>query len=85
MSFRVTSRGGKKNQNIKLLDNIKVHNYWSNIFRRKADMHQHFSESALGSDSDKKIEYRNLWEDIIYKKKYFPQDYLDTETENELK
>lgn len=86
MSFRnVGGRGGKKNQNIKLLDNVKIQNFWGNIFQRKAEMHRHFSEAAFGSDSDKKIEYRELWKDPEYRKKYLPQDYLDSDTENELK
>ena len=84
-SFRATGRGAKKNQNIKLLDNVKVHNYWSNIFRRKSDMHKYFSEAAFGSQSDTKMEFRNLWEITEYRKKYLPQNYLDSNIENELK
>ena len=34
--------GHKKNQHIKIVDNVKVHNYWNNIFRRKADMNLYF-------------------------------------------
>jgi len=41
-----------------------------NIFRRKRQMHEYFSEAAFGSQSDSKIEYRNLWEDPEYINKY---------------
>lgn len=88
MSYRFAGLGGgKKNQHIKLFDNVKIHNYWGNIFRRKAIMGPYFSETAFGSDIEKKIEYRELWKDPEYKKKYLPQDYLDSATieENELK
>ena len=33
-------------------------------------MHSYFSESAFNSDADRKLEYRNLWEDPEYIKKY---------------
>jgi|GEM_PF-3116635 len=34
-------------------------------------MHDYyFIGTAFGSDSDTKIEYRNLWQDSIYQKKY---------------
>ena len=48
-------------------------------------MHAHFSEATFGSDSDKKIEYRALQKDHEYIEKYFPQNYLDSEIENDLK
>ena len=77
--------GHKKNQHIQILDGVKIHNYWNNIFKRKATLAPYFSEAAFGSDSDKKIEYRELWKDPEYRKKYFPQNYLDSNIENELK
>ena len=64
------TKGMSKNKSLKILDNVKVHNYWMNIFRRKLQMHEYYSESAFGSQSDSKIEYRNLWEDPDYIKKY---------------
>ena len=33
-------------------------------------MHEYFIESAFGSQSDSKIEYRNVWEVFEYIKKY---------------
>ena len=33
-------------------------------------MHDYFSDAAFGSDSNKKIELRNLWENPYYQKKY---------------
>ena len=45
---------------------MKVHNYWSNIFRSKADMHLYFSEAVFDSESDTKIEYRELWKNSEY-------------------
>jgi hypothetical protein len=54
----------------KILDNVKIHNYWMTIFRRKLQMHEYFIESAFGSQSDSKIEYRNVWEVFEYIKKY---------------
>ena len=64
------TKGISKNKSLKILDNVKIHNYWNNIFRRKLQMHEYFSESAFGSQSDTKIEYRNLSEDPEYIKKY---------------
>lgn len=45
-------------------------------------MHEYFSEAAFGSQTDTKIEFRNLWEDPEYMKKYLPQNYLNTDIEN---
>ena len=71
---------------IQIVKDVKIHNFWGNIFRRKFEMHEYFSEAAFGSQTDTKIEYRNLWEDHEYMKKYFPKDYLDSDMiENELK
>jgi hypothetical protein len=78
------SRNGRPSA-IQIVKDVKIHNFWGNIFRRKFEMHEYFSEAAFGSDSDKKIEYRELWKDPEYRKKYLPQDYLDSNTENELK
>jgi hypothetical protein len=33
-------------------------------------MHEYFSEAAFGSQSDSKIEFRNLWKDPEYQKKH---------------
>lgn len=69
-NFPRYTKGLTKNKSLKILDNVKIHNYWGNIYRRKAQMHSYFSESAFGSQADTKIEYRNLWEDPEYLKKY---------------
>ena len=84
-SYRSAGMGHKKNQHVKVVDTIKIHNYWGNIFRRKAEMHMYFSEAAFGSQLDTKLELRDLWKDPVYRKKYLPRDYLDSDTENELK
>ena len=39
-------------------------------FQRKFNMHDQFSESAFGSELDKKIDYRELSKDLYYQKKY---------------
>jgi hypothetical protein len=77
--------GDKKNQHVKILDNVKIHNYRSIIFRRKADMHLYFSVAAFGSESDTKIEYRDLWKNLKYRKKYLKISELDQDINNELK
>ncbi|HEX5186569.1 MAG TPA: hypothetical protein VFV86_06730 [Nitrososphaeraceae archaeon] len=64
------TKGNLRNKNIKLIEGLRIHNYWDNISHRKFKMHQHFSESAFGSDHDKLTEYRNIWEDPEYQKKY---------------
>jgi len=79
------SLGNKKNQHNKIIKDCKIHNYWSNIFRRKFEMHEYFSEAAFGSQTNTKIDFRNLWEDPEYIKKHLPQNYLDSNIENELK
>jgi len=48
-------------------------------------MHEYFSEAAFGSQTNTKIDFRNLWEDPEYIKKHLPQNYLDSNIENELK
>jgi hypothetical protein len=64
------TKGNKKNKNIQVLKDVKIHNFWDNIFRRKAKMHSYFSETAFGSDADKLIENRNIWNDPHFQKKY---------------
>lgn len=64
------TKGYKKNKNLKILKDVKIHNFWDNIFRRKAIMAPYFSETAFGSDADKLIENRNIWEDPHFIKKY---------------
>ena len=76
--------GHKKNQHVKILDNVKIHTYWSNIFRGKADMHLYFSEAVFRSESDTKIEYRELWKNSEYRKKSKISE-LDQDISNELK
>jgi hypothetical protein len=85
MSYRSAGGGAKKNQHVKVLDNVKIHNYWSNIFRRKAVMHKYFSEAAFGSQTDTKLEYRELWKDQEYRKKYLSISDIDEDVSNELK
>jgi len=69
-NFQRYTKGLSKNKSLRILDDVKVHNVWGNIFRRKHQMHPYFSESAFGSQVDSKIEYRNLWEDPEMMKKY---------------
>lgn len=70
LELKSMTKGDKKNKNIKIYKECKIHNYWSNIFQRKFEMHEYFSEAAFGSQTDTKIEFRNLWEDPEYIKKY---------------
>ena len=60
-NYQRYTKGLSKNKSLQILDSVKVHNFWGNIFRRKSQMHSYFSESAFGPQSDSKIEYRNLW------------------------
>ncbi len=49
-------------------------------------MHDYFSETAFGSDSDKKMELRNIWEDKEFIKKYQlleQQDNNDNDNEEQ--
>lgn len=70
MKLDSMTKGDKKNKNLKTIDGVIIHNYWDNIFRRKFKMHDYFSESAFGSEADKLVEHRNIWEDPDYIKKY---------------
>ena len=84
MSYRSAGDGAKKNQNVKLLDNVKIHNFWSNIFRRKTIISSYFSEAAFGSEADKKIEYRVMERSCI-QKEVFTTKLSRFYIENELK
>ena len=64
------TKGYKKNKNIKLVEGFIIHNFWDNIFRRKAKMSSYFSETAFGSDADKLIENCDIWNDPYFQKKY---------------
>lgn len=47
---------GKKNSKVKIITNKKRHDPWGNIYRRKRNMSEFFSDSAFGSQSDTLIE-----------------------------
>lgn len=36
----------QKNKNILILDNVKIHNYWDNIFRKKLNMHDYLTHHS---------------------------------------
>ena len=36
----------QKNKNIVILDNVKIHNYWDNIFRKKFNMHDYLTHHS---------------------------------------
>ena len=54
-----------KPSTIEIVNEVKVHNYWYNIFRRKRMRYEHFSEAVFWSESDIKIEYGELWRSRI--------------------
>ena len=49
---------GKKNSKLKIITNKKKHEVWGNIYRRKRNMSEFFSDSAFGSQSDTLIEWK---------------------------
>jgi hypothetical protein len=84
-TLKRTNRKNGKPTTIEIIEDIKFHNFWNNIFERKFNMHEYFSEAAFGSQSDTKVELREVWKDPEFIKKYMAIYDIDEDVSNESK